>query len=71
MTLTTNRINISEPLQQICHLLNLRYDQILELTLQPLDATAVICLLNEEGNKYIDPDTDDVAKQTLTFQITT
>jgi hypothetical protein len=71
----TDPINIHDPIWEICRRLGLEPTNVAEITFRPLDVTATVYKTNADGAKYLETDEDgsegDIAKDTLTFDVTT
>lgn len=66
---SVDRIDISEPLTEICRRLGLVPANVAKLVLTPRAATATVHKLNEDGQKYLDP--DEPAVETIAFWVRT
>jgi hypothetical protein len=65
----SERIDLTNQIQEICRRLNVDYGNIAEITLTPADATVTLLKTNAQGSRYFDPKTDRAATETLIFQI--
>jgi hypothetical protein len=66
-------LDISDPLRELCDILELEYSNVaqLELKIEPNSVIATVYRVNEHGFKYIDLSTGKGASDTLIFQVTT
>lgn len=71
MTAKAERIDIIEPLFEICERLGLEPNLVAKLVITPRNATATIYRTRKDGSKYLDPVTTDAATRTETFDIKT
>lgn len=69
--MTSDPIDIHDPLLEICNRLGLTYEHVAEIVLQPLSLTATVFTSNENGRLHVDLDTGEVAQETRMFRITT
>lgn len=67
----TDRINIHQPIYDICGRLGLVPTNVAELVFRPRTVTATVYVLNEQGAKYVDPATGQPPTETREFEVTT
>jgi hypothetical protein len=63
-----DRIDLSDPILEICERLGFKNTDISHIDFTPGETTITVYLNNKHGSKYVDPDTGEVAMQTLTFK---
>jgi hypothetical protein len=70
-----DRIDLSDPireicerLREICERLGFKNTDVGHIDFTPGETTITVYLNNNHGSKYVDPDTGEVAMQTLTFK---
>lgn len=66
----TDRINIHDPIFELCHRLGLEPTSVKEITFRPNDVTATIYKTDENGSKYLEADQQTVASETRAFKVT-
>jgi hypothetical protein len=64
----TDRIDIADPIREICERLGLQPSDVGRLDITPLECKAEIFLNNAYGSKYIAAD-GGVAKETRTLEV--
>lgn len=65
----SERIDISEPLREICERLGLSYTFVRAMVFSPNELTAIVYLANEQGQKYLVE--GEPAVETRVFRVTT
>lgn len=69
---STTRVDLSDTLKALCQRLGIAdYTCVREMTITPTHANVTIYRRNEDGAKYVDPETDTPATRTETFAVTT
>lgn len=66
-----HRIDISEPLKEICDRLGIQYDCVRELHFEPSAVRAEVYELSEHGSKWVDETTGEAVTATLEFEVKT
>lgn len=64
-------IDIHDPIYELANRLGLEPNDVREITFRPRSVTATVYPLNDQGSKYVNPDTNDPATETLEFEVTT
>lgn len=67
----SDSIDIHDPIYELSNRLGLEPNNVREIIFRPRSATAVVYLNNENGHKYVDPQTGEPATETLEFEVTT
>lgn len=63
--------NIGEELRDLVEGFGIVYEDVLRIEITPLEVSVEVCLHDENGSKYADPETGEVAKEVLTFPVQT
>lgn len=64
-------IDIHDPLLDICKRLGLEYNFVSEITWRPREASAIVFLKGDEGQKYVIDETGEPATETIHFRVMT
>jgi hypothetical protein len=66
-----DRIDISEYTNGLCYALGLETSFVREMRITPTTVTATLYKPNENGAKYIDPESNEAAVEEREFKVTT
>jgi hypothetical protein len=64
-------IDISGPTRALCDAFGLEYDCVNKIVLEPKSASVTHYRLNESGKKFVDPETNEGAAETVHFEVRT
>jgi len=65
----SDRIDIADPMREICDRLGLEYTFVKELTINAGSVTATVFLANESGHKYVTGPNEVAAVATREFKV--
>jgi hypothetical protein len=65
----TQRIDLRDLIADMCERFHVEPRDVLQITLKPSSATLLIAKRNDDGNKYVDAETNTVATREQTWRI--
>lgn len=67
----SDKIDVHNEVQSICDKLGLEPERVLRLDMYPFEFVVEVAKLNDDGAKFIDEETNEPAKEVLTFAVAT
>lgn len=69
--MSEDRVDISEPLEEICRRLGLEYHMVKRIEFGPRDLRAIVYKANADGHKHVEPLSGEPVLEELSFEVRT